>query len=208
MKDKFTILGKNFGGDAMYDKSTKEAMMHLQGYIDKMQGKNLVIAIDGRSASGKTTLANLLGEQVGARVVHMDDFFLPVGLRTKERLEMPGGNVHYERFREEVLPFIQKEQSFSYVRFDCGAMAFGERIHLGAASVTIVEGAYSCHPMLGEYMGLKIFLDIDSKLQMQRIIARNGVEKAKDFQNRWIPMEEAYFSTFSIKENADVVIKI
>ena len=32
----------------------------------------------------------------------MDDFFLPMELRTAERLEEPGGNVHYERFSAEV----------------------------------------------------------------------------------------------------------
>jgi len=187
--------------------SWEECLPYLQKCVEKLPKDRAIIAIDGRSASGKTTLANLLGKQLGARVVHMDDFFLPMELRTKERLEMPGGNVHYERFQEEVLPFIQKEQAFSYVRFDCGTMALGEHIHLGAAPITIVEGAYSCHPILGDYMGLKIFLDIESKSQMERIIARNGEEKAKEFQNRWIPMEEAYFEAFSIQENADVVLK-
>ena len=35
---------------------------------------------------------------VGTRVelISMDDFFLPIPLRTKERLQSAGGNVHYE----------------------------------------------------------------------------------------------------------------
>ena len=61
-----------------------------------------IIAIDGRAASGKSTLAQQLGELLDADVIHMDDFFLPPSLRTKERLSEPGGNVHYERFAEEV----------------------------------------------------------------------------------------------------------
>ncbi|MCL1877401.1 MAG: hypothetical protein FWF80_00945, partial [Defluviitaleaceae bacterium] len=66
-----------------------------------------VIAIDGRSASGKTTLASELAAQTGASVIHMDDFFLPQDLRTEERLNTPGGNVHHERFASEVLPHIK-----------------------------------------------------------------------------------------------------
>lgn len=66
-------------------------------------GTPLLVAIDGRSASGKTTLVNALAEQFHTSVVHMDDFFLPVELRTPERFAMPGGNVHFERFQEEFL---------------------------------------------------------------------------------------------------------
>ena len=41
------------------------------------EGRVKVIAIDGRCASGKTTLARELAERLGAGVIHMDDFFLP-----------------------------------------------------------------------------------------------------------------------------------
>lgn len=37
----------------------------------------LIVALDGRCASGKTTLAALLQQQTGCSVVHMDHFFLP-----------------------------------------------------------------------------------------------------------------------------------
>lgn len=37
--------------------------------------EHLILAIDGRSASGKTTLAARLSGQFKADVIHMDDFF-------------------------------------------------------------------------------------------------------------------------------------
>ena len=51
----------------------------------------VVIALDGRAASGKSTAAAILSEALGAGVVAMDDFFLPPELRTPERLSQPGG---------------------------------------------------------------------------------------------------------------------
>ncbi|MBS7324987.1 MAG: (d)CMP kinase, partial [Angelakisella sp.] len=36
-----------------------------------------VIALDGRAAAGKSTLAAALAETLQAAVIHMDDFFLP-----------------------------------------------------------------------------------------------------------------------------------
>ena len=80
-----------------------------------------IIAIDGRCAAGKTTLAARLAKELGGDVIHMDDFFLPPALRTQERRSEPGGNVHYERFLTEVIPKLASGQAFSYQRFDCSA---------------------------------------------------------------------------------------
>jgi hypothetical protein len=41
---------------------------------------------------------------------------------------------------------------------------------------------------------------------MRRILARNGERMAARFKNEWIPMEEKYFSTFGIRESADLLI--
>ena len=165
-----------------------------------------VVAIDGRCASGKTTLAEQLAEVTGAGVVHMDDFFLPQELRTEERLNEPGGNVHYERFREEVLPALKGGGSFSYRRFNCGRMELGEERKVCDSRILIVEGAYSCHPKFGAYMSLRVFSDVDHREQLRRIKARDGEEALENFITRWIPMEESYFAAFRTKEQADIVI--
>ena len=175
-------------------------LTHLRGR------RPLVIALDGRSASGKSTLAQDMAEIVGAGVIHMDDFFLPGELRTPERLAAPGGNVHYERFLADVLPHLTRMEPFAYPRFDCGKMAIcGER-QVPAAALHIVEGAYACHPALGDYMTLRVFSDIAPEAQQRRILARNGKEGWEKFRTRWIPLEEAYFAAFQVRQKADVVV--
>lgn len=168
--------------------------------------KVCVIAIDGRAASGKTTMAAHLSGILGAGVVHMDDFFLPAQLRTKKRLSSPGGNVHYERFAAEVLPRLSSSEAFSYEVFDCAKMALSGARAVAASRYRVVEGAYSCHPAFGNYMDIRVFSDIDPEEQINRIRARNGEEAAKIFASRWIPMEEKYFAAFGIKEKADFVL--
>ena len=54
--------------------------------IEANSQEYIVIAIDGRCASGKTTLANKLAQHFHANVFHMDDYFLRKEQRTKERL--------------------------------------------------------------------------------------------------------------------------
>ena len=165
-----------------------------------------IIALDGRCASGKTTLAADLARITGAAVVHMDDFFLPPALRTPERLAQPGGNVHYERFIADVLPGLLGGQAFSYPVFDCSVMALNGARSVPAASLVIVEGAYSCHPALGEYMTLRAFSDVDPDTQRRRILARNGEAGLQNFVERWIPLEERYFEACRVRERAQVVL--
>ena len=166
-----------------------------------------IIAIDGRCAAGKTTLAARLAKELGGDVIHMDDFFLPPALRTQERRSEPGGNVHYERFLTEVIPKLASGQAFSYQRFDCSRMAPGDWLPVQNNGFVFVEGAYSCHPVLGEYMDRKVFLDIDHETQTERIRTRNGEDILQDFLQLWIPLEEAYFQAFSLEENTDYIIK-
>lgn len=167
-----------------------------------------IIAIDGRAASGKTTFSRQLGLTVETDVIHMDDFFLPVELRSSKRLAEPGGNVHYERFKAEVLPRLRRNAAFAYQRFDCSQMRLGEMRQISASNWRIVEGAYSMHPEFGNYADLKIFFDITPSEQLKRIRKRNGEHKAEIFASRWIPLEEKYISTFNIKQRADLILGI
>ena len=187
-------------------KKHMEEVMKESVEATKVPNEPFIIAIDGRAASGKSTLAQQLGELFGADVIHMDDFFLPLSLRTKERLEEPGGNVHYERFAEEVLPYLKSPTAFSYRIFDCSKMDYeGERF-IGNKSIRIVEGSYSHHPKFGRYADLFVFSDVDAEEQMRRICLRNGEVKAQMFATKWIPMEERYFAGCNVKETADTAV--
>lgn len=184
-------------------------------------GEVIVIAIDGRCASGKTTLAKALQteelpeevymgktcmEKQSVGVIHMDDFFLPRELRTRERLSEAGGNVDYERFVKEVLPHLKNPKEFKYRRFDCSRMELGEACVVPAGNIRIVEGAYSCHPKFGDYMTVRVFCDISPKKQTERIRKRNGEKMLERFMNEWIPMEEKYLEEYQVRERADIYL--
>ena len=166
-----------------------------------------IIAIDGRSASGKTTISGQLKTILNAQIIHMDDFFLPPEKRTAMRYDEPGGNVHYERFRQEILPFISQANAFSYRIFDCKLQKFNGNRIIWESDWIIVEGAYSHHPVFGNYADLKIFYDILPEEQLRRIYERNGTKAARMFQNRWIPLENKYIRHFDIMSGADLIIR-
>ena len=166
----------------------------------------VIVAIDGRCASGKTTLAAALSERYGCPVIHMDDFFLRPEQRTAERLSTPGENVDHERFLSQVLLPLYNGEEVAYRPFSCRTMTLGDPITVPHAAVTVVEGSYACHPSLRDFYGLRVFLDVDSEAQMERILHRSGPEKAEEFRRRWIPLEELYFSKLDVAARCDLIL--
>ncbi|MBQ2271399.1 MAG: hypothetical protein II335_06370, partial [Firmicutes bacterium] len=176
--------------------------------IDRRAGERFVVAIEGGSASGKTTLSQILSQVYDCTVFHMDDYFLRPEQRTPQRFAEPGGNVDRERFLEEVLEPLSRGEIVRYRRFDCSTFTLKEPVEVEPKQLVIVEGAYSMHPELAGYYDFAVFLDVSPELQRDRIVKRNGPEMAKRFHNEWIPMEQLYFKGLNIKEQCDLVLPI
>ncbi|MDD3920293.1 MAG: uridine kinase [Eubacteriales bacterium] len=158
----------------------------------------LLIAIDGRCAAGKTSLAARLMRKTGCNVLHMDQFFLRPEQRTAKRLDMPGGNVDYERFLQEALLPLCGEKAFSFRPYDCHKQTLASPVWIQPQAINIVEGSYSCHPTLWHHYDMRIFLSVNPNEQIRRIRKRNGERRAVRFQQEWIPLEEAYFAAYCI----------
>lgn len=167
----------------------------------------VVIAIDGPCGSGKTTLAHSLRKIFSdSAVVHVDDFFLRPHQRTARRLSEPGGNMDRERLADQVLSKLRNHQDISYKRFDCQSGQMDAMI-LPPSALYIVEGSYSHHPDLAQYYDLRIFVDVDTDTQLQRLQQRVSPDMLKNFIDTWIPLEQVYFEAFPIKRSSDFIIQ-
>ncbi len=177
--------------------------------IDKsLSNGSAIVAIDGGSASGKTTLASLLEKVYDCNVFHMDDFFLRPDQRTVERLSEVGGNADRERFDEEIIQPLKKNKTICYRRFDCSTQTLGEPIIALPKELTVIEGVYSMHPAFDQYYDLSVFLDIDAESQKNRILKRNSKAFAHRFFSEWIPLENEYFSMTRIYDRSDLSITV
>ena len=166
----------------------------------------LTVAIEGGSASGKTSLAALFENVYDCNVFHMDDFFLQPHQRTPERFAQPGGNVDYERFRAEIAEKLTEGKPFTYQKFDCSTMSLGEYVDVQPKKLNMVEGAYSMHPELRDFWDVSVFLDSDPEVQKARILRRNGEMMLKRFVNEWIPLEHVYFEKTGAREACDIIV--
>ena len=182
------------------------AFLPLFTEIDKLEGKDrTIIAIEGGSASGKSTLAKILEEVYSCNVFHMDDFFLRPEQRTQERLAEIGGNIDRERFKAEILQPILENEPINYRPFNCRTQSLGEPINIAKNRLTVIEGVYSMHPKFEKYYDVAVFLEIDEDLQQNRILKRNSPQLAERFFCEWIPMENKYFSHNAIKARASII---
>ncbi len=166
----------------------------------------VIVAVDGTSAGGKTTFSRLLEKIYDCSVFHMDDFFLRKEQRTQERYNEPGGNVDRERFLAEVLIPLRKGENVRYRPFDCATFTVKDGVDIQIKHLNIVEGAYSMHPELSPYYDASVFVCSSPETQRERIKKRNP-SMAENFFEKWIPLENRYFSAFGIKEKCDVVIE-
>ncbi len=169
------------------------------------QKEQVIVAIDGSCAAGKTTLAGILSQRYDCNVFHMDNFFLRPEQRTPERYAEAGGNVDYERFLKEVLIPLKAREPFFYRPFDCGTLQLTEPVGVAPKKLNIIEGTYSLHPYFGNPYDLKIFLTVTPECQRKRILERPAFLHKRFFE-QWIPMEQQYFDGLAVASAADIEI--
>jgi len=184
----------------------EKTVQRIREWVDGMCQAQIIIAIDGSCTSGKTTLAGKLERLYDCNVFHMDDFFLRPEQRTPERLAEPGGNVDYERFRQEVLLPLKAGEPFSYRPYDCSTGDLKAPVTVMPKKVNIVEGTYSHHPCFGDVYDLKVVLQVSEERRKERILARPAFLHRRFFEE-WIPMEQHYFEAFSIEAGCHILAR-
>ncbi len=168
--------------------------------------KKVIIAIDGPSASGKSSLGYLLKEKYDGLLIRTDDYFLHPTRKTEERLREVGGNLDYERLLQEVFNNIDNNTIQSN-HFNCKNNVLENREPVLNKDVIIIEGVYSLHTLFQKFYTFKIFMDVEKDVQLKRIKERNGDVMLKRWIEEWIPLENEYFKKINARNIVDLVIK-
>lgn len=180
-------------------------MISQLDHILQQVRKPVILAIDGDSGSGKTTFSKRLQKHYQATVIHMDDFYLPLEMRTKARFAKHGGNIHIERL-VPLLESLHSGEAIDYQSYNPKTNQFSEKQRMSPKKLTIVEGSFSQLPTLRKYYDFCLFLKLTTSEQQTRIKKREGSEKLNDFINQWIPREKKYQQAYQIEQHASMVI--
>lgn len=162
------------------------------------QKPSVLVAIDGRCGSGKSSLAALIASVYGAMVLHMDDFFQTEAQKAAGE-EPAVANIDGARLRSALAP-LKEGIPFEIRPYDCLTGEFLPPRRLSPARVRVVEGSYCLHPSIALDYDLKVFMTVDAETQRARIAVRNSTLYDR-FVAEWIPNEEAYFRAFRVAES-------
>ena len=175
------------------------------------QGVCLLVAIDGPGGAGKSTLAQLLKEQLKTlgwivAVVKHDDFYLPSHQRENQQAKVIGRDFDWERLRDQVLTPIREGRSAHYQRYDWETDVLAEWRTISASDVVLVEGVYTMRRELTHLYDLKIWVECPRATRLARGIARDGEKARTIWEQDWMPKEDYYVKMHLPHERADLFV--
>jgi uridine kinase len=166
-----------------------------------------VVALDGFSAAGKSTLAAALSDRLDSAVIHGDDFYRDMPEQERLGLSPAGGIENYfdwRRMRSEVLEPLRQGRSATYRPFDWATGGgFGDPVTVDSRPVVVVEGVYSARPELASVVDVAVFVDTPEHERTQRRALRHD---PTEWEVRWDAAEELYFRTVRPVESFDLVV--
>ena len=168
-------------------------------------GKSMpIILIDGRSNSGKSTLAaeiqNIIfkdGESA-PRVVHMDDLYLGWN-------GLQAGVDYLQRFILKPLTdsYIAQWREFDWA--NPGEPGYetrnGEWREFSGGTPLIIEGCGALNQMSAPLADVRVWLEVDQETRLQRWVAREG---SAEHWAEWATQEEEFYSREKSSELADI----
>lgn len=187
----------------------RNAMRRIQRLARTMSPA--VVALDGRSGTGKSTLAEWMAGQLGGIRVDQDDFYAGGDIDEWRRLtsrEKADRVIDWRRVRDEVLLPLREGQGASWRPFDWDTMIglAPETITVPPSGLVILDGAYSARPELADLIDLSILVTLDDAVRRERLRLREGEDLVSCWHTVWDEAEDYYFGTIRPPEAFDLVI--
>lgn len=169
----------------------------------------LVVAIDGRSGVGKSTLAGWLARELPAGLIEGDDFYAGgTGILGDPPKARAARCIDW-RAQRRVLSDLRQGQAASYHAFDWDAFDGSlqeRRTEVAPAAIILLEGVYAARPELRAFVDLSILLQVPDTVRLSRLMAREG--EIGPWERQWHEAEAWYFAEAAPASGFNLVLDL
>ena len=183
----------------------------------------LLIGIDGKDASGKTTVANNLSAAIHNQTereiirVSLDDFFQPRAIRTRQENQARGcyeDTFDIQGIVNRLLAPVKTKGTYITKIFDYKTdtpINFSTK-HADSNAIFVVDGVFIQRPEFREYWDYVVLLDVSDEIAIERGSIRDtnrigNIEAARSkYINRYIASQKIYYDECKPQKRADIII--
>ena len=178
----------------------------------------IVVAMDGKSGSGKSMLASLVAEYVHAAVIQLDDFFaasIPDAEWDSKSVEQRATDVfEWQRVRSEALEPLLSGRAARWYPFDFAAGlrpdgTYGIKtayVELEPAPVILLDGNFSTGPQLVDLVNLMVLVEVPEIERHAQLAKRQDPSFLLEWHARWVAVEEYYYTCVRPRGPFDLVV--
>ncbi|KAK4477360.1 hypothetical protein RD792_016581 [Penstemon davidsonii] len=189
------------------------------GVSDQIPLKSFIIGVAGGTASGKTTVCNMIISQLHDQrvvLVNQDAFYRSLSKEQLQKVHEYNFD-HPDAFDTELLlscmETLRHGRAVSIPNYDFKSHKSIEPPRMvNPSDVIILEGILVLHDSrVRDLMNMKIFVDTDSDVRLARRIQRDTVERGRNVENvldQYAKFVKPSFEEFILpsKKHADVII--
>jgi uridine kinase len=160
-------------------------------------GQTRLIAVDGRSGSGKTWLADRLASPLDAPVIHMDDLY-------------PGWDGPARAsgvLADWVIKPLARGTPARWRRYDWDSMSYAEWHTTEPAGVVILEGCGSIRSSLARAYAARVWVEAPTAARLRRLRARPDWAAYEPHAHQWAELEEHLYRTEQTRQHCDVIVE-
>lgn len=204
-----------------------EMLRHLADAVASVGVPHPVrVAVDGRPASGKSTLADELGVTLGNRgrgVIRatIDEFMFPKVLRYRRGIDSAEGCYHdsfdFNALHRGLLDPLgpggdRRFQAATYDRDRDRELSLDPNTTAPVDAILLFDGVFLMRPELNDHWDLRILVLTSFEETLRRARRRDStslgsVERVEErFRSRYLPSQEHYFETVRPTEIAEVLV--
>lgn len=182
---------------SLFERAALDEIAALTDSAPPRAGRTRVLAIDGRSGSGKSSLARDLADRLDAPIVQLEQLY-------------PGWDglqAGVDLLVEAVLVPLSAGLVAQVPRYDWLSGRFIEPWPLDAPPLVIVEGVGAGARAAATFATVLVWLELAPELRQERAFARDG-DLYRPHWQRWAAQEDLLLAREQTPSRADVVLNL